>query len=834
MIQNLFKQHIKTSTYLIFFIAFASCGGGDKALEAFAPEPTYQAFGSDEDTIAHGDGSIFASTTTPASIVFVSRPTFQRGSIYAADNVTRGIPGVGAGSRFVAAPGGKLIVCPITQTPSAATTSKASCKTLIDGANPTPASLNIVDVNAPDVDYDGKTIAFAGLVKDQFDTNATKLATNANGWRLFIINADGTGLKQLTNSDMVVDGTQFTFNSNLGYDDHDPAWLPYNQGEKRRLVFSSSRWFSFGQYSGVVATNLFVINDDGTGMHRITSERNSADRPQIDPVTGKIVYARWWRNHRFPAQTFKAKTTENDRWGDGLTSSRSATGDEGAGGNLNADSTEMFRNAWHAAAIDPDGQGLSMWTGYFRNEGNTHMYGGTFVTGGDFIANFPPLPNMTESAGFGGVRRIARGGATPVWVAGVDIERMPGGSAQNRYEPVVKDPESFFLFKSDYAIDPTSLPNGRIVVSRALDANQDYDLFTMKADGSDLQPLYSTTTTAELRARVVAPRVMPPVRPDRLSDDNLSADKFYPPAEADSTDPVVQRKYGTFKFVALNVYANAPIDTDIISAMPVGSALKIRFFMDHQRTAHGSFPKEDWPILLGEKKISASGFVMDDNAPADLPLFEQIRDRHGRVPFNGGKYHGDTDGLTHVAGMNYGKPGKVARCVGCHAGHTMISLPPDTAEGNEAASWSNLAPGASVVASSNNKTQLVRGLIDRRVMKGNYYDYWRSESGKTNGENLTLTFDIPVLVKSVVLYAPRPEDGKISVKVAAAKVELLDGNTVLATQQASDIALTGTTVSFNAIRATSVRVTFDNVTGTFDGQNVASLAEIEVIARGTN
>ena len=53
------------------------------------------------------------------------------------------------------------------------------------------------------------------------------------------------------------------------------------------------------------------------------------------------------------------------------------------------------------------------------------------------------------------------------------------------------------------------------------------------------------------------------------------------------------------------MYANAPVDWDIVSAPPVGSAASIRFFIDHQRTSPGSFPYLDWPILLGEKKVQA-------------------------------------------------------------------------------------------------------------------------------------------------------------------------------------------------------------------------------------
>ena len=120
---------------------------------------------------------------------------------------------------------------------------------------------------------------------------------------------------------------------------------------------------------------------------------------------------------------------------------------------------------------------------------------------------------------------------------------------------------------------------------------------------------------------------------------------------------------------------------------PVGSAALIRFFIDQQRSSPGSFPNLDWPIRLGELVVAPDGSVREPNAPANVPLFEQIRSAGGTVPLTGGPY---PDGAAHVSGMNFGRPGSVARCVGCHSGHTMNPIPTN----DEAAKWTNLAPGA--------------------------------------------------------------------------------------------------------------------------------------------
>jgi hypothetical protein len=74
--------------------------------------------------------------------------------------------------------------------------------------------------------------------------------------------------------------------------------------------------------------------------------------------------------------------------------------------------------------------------------------------------------------------------------------------------------------------------------------------------------------------------------------------------------------------------------------------------------------------------------------------------------------------------MNFGRPGTVARCVGCHQGHTLIPVPATA----EAARWTNLAPGAVVTASSTGGGG-VDSLINRRAQSDNDFDHWRSQAG---------------------------------------------------------------------------------------------------------
>ncbi len=727
------------------------------------------------------------SANIPWAVVFVSRQIPDRGSIYYAP--AKDQPGVGAHSRFRVAAPGKLLV----REPNGA------IRTLVDGSKPTAASLYLIDVNAPDVSYDGTKIVFAGLPQGNYDRGPV---SNPGAWRIYVINVDGTNLRQVTRSDMNLDLARLGLPGSLaGYDDTDPVWLPDG-----RIVFSSTRYPSFGHYSGVRTSNLFIVQADGSNLRRITTERNGADRPLVDPLTGKIVFARWWRNHRF---AFNDMGTVTDPRGgyvrkDGLTvdRTRQLTGEPQF-------EDLLWRNAWHLASINPDGTDVQMWSGFFRDEEANHVYGGTFTPSGEFVANFFPMYNMTEAAGFGGLRLYRRGGRPHVKLMGI--------TGLTSHEPYHCPNPNDCIFKGEYFTEPEALPTGGLIVSWANDINQDYGLYVVNMDGSGRQLLYDNPGTTELRARLIRQRPLPPVIPDRITQ---TPSPLPPPANG----PFNQD--GTFVFNALNVYGNGPVDMDIVSAPPVGSASKIRFFVDHQRQSPGSFPNLDWPVLLAELPISPEGVVVNPAAPANVPLFEQIRSPDNTVPLTG------DSGAAHVAGMNYGRPGENARCIGCHAGHSMIPLPDNDAD----AQWSNLAPGATVVVSSSRDPRYNTGVNDRRVMKGEIWRYWTSAPGQQANQWVKLIFPVPVTVRAVRLYNPRQGDeANSTLQVQSTTVRLFsdaNGTNEVAVQNTGPLSVAGTTVSFPDVRARVVMVNITGMTGTFYGSRVASIAEIEVIARG--
>lgn len=737
----------------------------------------------------------------PAPVLFVARQIPEKGTVYW--DKPKGMPGVGPYSRFeMAAPGYLLILQP-----------DGTVRTLIDGSNPTDASYNLIDVNGPDVSYDGTQILFAGLPAGDHPRGAMQ---NPGAWRLFVINMDGSGLRQVTFTDQ----TEAEFRQ-LGplaklfarYDDTDPVWLPDG-----RIVFASTRYPSFGQYGGARTTNLFVVNPDGSDLHRITAERNGADRPLVDPVTGRIVYSRWWRNARVPLNNMETITASDQagyRQHIGLLAETDATNNDpipGGAANVN-------RNSWLLGVINPDGTGLQLFAGgsgvFLAGEDGNHAYGGAFTPDGILYANYFPMRNMTEAGGFGGIRRYERGANGYTSVIGV--------TADGQYPEINPDPPSFGVTESDYAAEPEALPDGRLIISWAPDINQDYGLYVINADGSGRTLIFNQPNLTELRARLVAERPLPPIIPDTVT------------TVASALPPTVDGPIdidGTFTFNALNVYFNGPVDSDVINGIPVGQAATIRFYTDYQREQPGSLDWVDWPILLQELTIRPDGSVLAQ-LPANVPLFEQIRSAQPayQVPLTG-RTSENTPGVAHVLGMNFGRPGEIGSCVGCHAGHSALAVPETPAD----AAWTNLAPGATLSASSVHPTMggNLEGLIDRKVQKGRVTSYWRSAPAQNpTGQWVQLVFPVPVTVRTVRLYNPRA-DAAGTIQVNGATVRLYSDTEANQEVGAADVGtLTdgGIDVAFPDVTSRAVRIQITAVSGTFNGETVASLAEVEVIAR---
>jgi hypothetical protein len=138
---------------------------------------------------------------------------------------------------------------------------------VITGLNPGAQVLDLLPegmetyIWRPDLSYDGKKIIFSK--KDRFDPS----------FKIFEVHVDGTGLKQLTNSD---------------YDDLDPIYLPDG-----KIMFSTTRAHTYVRCLPTSAAFVLARCDaDGKNI-RIISRNNEPDYLPAMMPDGSVIYTRW-------------------------------------------------------------------------------------------------------------------------------------------------------------------------------------------------------------------------------------------------------------------------------------------------------------------------------------------------------------------------------------------------------------------------------------------------------------------------------------------------------------------------------------------------------------
>src|SRR5262249_10450286 len=176
--------------------------------------------------------------------------------------------------------------------------------------------------------------------------------------------------------------------------------------------------------------------------------------------------------------------------------------------------------------------------------------------------------------------------------------------------------------------------------------------------------------TDELDACVLAPRKVPPIASLARTEplDSLPISNA-----ARLTD-----KNHTFRFDCLNVFATGGLDGVFPDAPPLQQGVKIRFFATLARPeAQGG----DTAVLVREPPVSPTGGVHEEDMPADVPMFEQLVDAHGKLLRS-------ARGPAHVAGLNFAPFGSGTQCVGCHVGHSALPAPITYTD----AQWVNASP----------------------------------------------------------------------------------------------------------------------------------------------
>jgi hypothetical protein len=114
---------------------------------------------------------------------------------------------------------------------------------------------------------------------------------------------------------------------------------------------------------------------DGGGLGRITAERNGGEEPTIDPVTGRIVYARWWFNRYLPSA-------------------------QGAGSVTIDAALAMPRepiNHWQPVSVLPDGDGIKLAGGDARVRASMMVYQPALLADGTLVGVRPDNPTLSSA-----------------------------------------------------------------------------------------------------------------------------------------------------------------------------------------------------------------------------------------------------------------------------------------------------------------------------------------------------------------------------------------------------------------------------------------------------
>jgi hypothetical protein len=450
------------------------------------------------------------------------------------------------------APGSKLLV----RNPN------GSLRTLIDTSLANPP-LGLRDVQSPDVSFDGTRIIFAGTTGPTM-YKGRSYARPFYSWRIYEIGVDGSNLRRLSPDrppitiPYLAQEDIYANEEHYGhYDDLFPAYLADG-----RIVFSSTRMPARAHYDIRPVFNLYVMNGNGSGLHRITTERGGALHPTPLP-DGRILWSRWWVNFNQPSEQGIYNRIDNKA---GTEPALDENGDPVLDGNGQPitgyrlpDNTLVYSNT--EATFNP-AKGRLPGGAEIRSAPNTwHLM--TVSTDGGEMRRYAWTPrydyHMDEDSGNDTYNAaqptlVISGGATLVAYTtqrdGTMVHstfntgiRVAWPGAENIHRNITESIAGYRWGNYDqpappYALHPAGLPDGRILFSETVDypGAPASGTYSFTQDGKSLTlPLQGSQLRYTLRT----------IRPDGTQSAAVTLTSGIGSADAMDAKPIVVRPVGS-------------------------------------------------------------------------------------------------------------------------------------------------------------------------------------------------------------------------------------------------------------------------------------------------
>lgn len=563
----------------------------------------------------------------------------------------------------------------------------------------------IFDVQRPMVSFDGTRVVFSGV------------RTRNGMWRIFEVNLDGSGLRQITPETRGVAipddpkrprQNEATFGR---FSDFAPAYLPDG-----RIVFASSRYPGVSGSCGHRTVTLYVINPDGSDLRRIVSTRSGALNPWV-MQDGRVLFAMWVDNMNIPS-----------RYTEGLQP-------------LEPDSN-FAPSLFEPWACNPDG----------THAARIGFLAGRLDHGAGGGMHYREMPNGEIV-----YTRRASGNFLGSTLACSIAKFRPGDGTGNSPEGI-GDPQNL---EAPHALTPTPLPDGRILFSytpeskvwtderNRMFAAFDFGLYVCDGDFQNLRLVYNDPSTDELDPVAVWRRA-PKVIADRV--------RTAPPE--DPTAPIT----GFAIMENSNVYADLdPRFTSIQSPLP-GSVTAIEIYDDSQTFfTVPEFPliRKQMPRFFRSYPVNPDGSFRAE-IPADRPVVFFLRGPTGVAA----RYPGPLGEIrTPAFGHEQVRPGEILRCTGCHRGHM---IRPELAFQAK----TNLARLAYAMASSTRNASYMQAtrVNDGHIGLENGYYQWVPAAGDL-WPWIRLSWEQRITAREIRIY-PRPN---VSQGLGPIEVYLSDG-----------------------------------------------------------